>query len=230
MADDISDDQAPKRNAAGGVPAVDPVLLPSPRRLARAAIAAVAMAIFLAFGVVLPAETGRDPIGVGAWLGLTEMGRIKVALAAEQRADSMPLAIDDSSSAAATAASAAHGDASERSLIVALDTTHVWRDSASFTLQPNEGIEFKLAMQRAQYAFFEWATDSTQVSFNLHGDPGVVGEEEHTYRRGNSSRERGDVVAVFDGLHGWFWRNRSTVPVSIRLWTGGEYLELREIP
>ena len=36
----------------------------------------------------------------------------------------------------------------------------------------------------------------------------------------------GELVAAFDGSHGWFWRNRTTIPVTITLKTKGEYTEI----
>jgi hypothetical protein len=42
---------------------------------------ALLVAAVLAVAVVLPAERGVDPTGIGAALGLTEMGRIKQELA-----------------------------------------------------------------------------------------------------------------------------------------------------
>ena len=46
-------------------------------------VAAAAITI----AVVLPAERGIDPTGIGAALGLTEMGEIKMELAREAEAD-----------------------------------------------------------------------------------------------------------------------------------------------
>ena len=34
---------------------------------------------------------------------------------------------------------------------------------------------------------------------------------------------QGEFTAIFDGTHGWFWRNRSTRDVSVTLRTTGEY-------
>ena len=53
--------------------------LPSSRTLVRSTMIAVGVAAVLLVGVVLPAEYGVDPTGVGRVLGLTEMGRIKTA-------------------------------------------------------------------------------------------------------------------------------------------------------
>jgi hypothetical protein len=53
----------------------------------RSVLIALAVAVVLLFTVVLPAEYGIDPTGVGRVLGLTRMGEIKVRLAKEAAAD-----------------------------------------------------------------------------------------------------------------------------------------------
>lgn len=72
------------------VPPVSPVppLPPaSPGRLIRSTLIALAVAAALLATVVLPAEYGIDPTGVGRVLGLTRMGQIKTRLAKEAAAD-----------------------------------------------------------------------------------------------------------------------------------------------
>lgn len=56
---------------------VDPTLLPTVRQLVRATLAAAVLIVVLAVTVVLPAEEGIDPTGLGAVLGLTQMGALK---------------------------------------------------------------------------------------------------------------------------------------------------------
>ena len=60
-----------------------PDALPSPRSLRRWTILAVAGAVLVVVGAVLPAERAIDPTGIGRLIGLTQMGEIKVALAKE---------------------------------------------------------------------------------------------------------------------------------------------------
>lgn len=61
--------------------------LPSARALLRSTVIALAIAASLLLTVVLPAEYGIDPTGVGRVLGLTQMGEIKVRLAREAAED-----------------------------------------------------------------------------------------------------------------------------------------------
>jgi len=61
--------------------------LPSTQKLLKSTIIALITAIVLLITVVMPAEYGVDPTGVGNILGLKRMGEIKQALAAELAAD-----------------------------------------------------------------------------------------------------------------------------------------------
>jgi hypothetical protein len=61
--------------------------LPTAAQLRRSTWIALASALAILGFVVLPAEYAVDPTGVGGVLGLTQMGEIKVQLAAEAAAD-----------------------------------------------------------------------------------------------------------------------------------------------
>ncbi len=99
-----------------------------------------------------------------------------------------------------------------------------WRDEISYTLDPGEGIEVKLTMEEGQVARFFWTANGGVVNFDLHGDGGG---QSISYEQGRAVPEAtGDLIAAFTGNHGWFWRNRTEVPVTVTLRTGGEYAEL----
>ena len=61
--------------------------LPTSAQLLRSTLIAAGVATALLVTVVLPAEYGIDPTGVGRVLGLAEMGEIKTQLHAEADAD-----------------------------------------------------------------------------------------------------------------------------------------------
>ncbi|WP_245298892.1 hypothetical protein [Pseudotabrizicola sediminis] len=100
-----------------------------------------------------------------------------------------------------------------------------WRDEVSYTLNPGEGIEVKLAMEAGQVALFYWTANGGAVNFDLHGDGGG---QNLSYEQGRAVPEQtGELVAAFTGNHGWFWRNRSDAPVTVTLQTGGEYAQMK---
>ena len=125
--------------------------LPSSRQLLRSTLLAAIAAAVLLITVVLPAEYGIDPTGVGRTLRLTEMGEIKQQLAAEAESDAAPPPVAQASSnAAPTAVPQAAAPAVEAA------TTAPWRDEMSVTLTPGEGAEIKLRMQAGDKADFRW--------------------------------------------------------------------------
>ena len=115
--------------------------LPSSQKLIKSTILAAISAVVLLFTVVLPAEYGIDPTGVGKLLRLTEMGQVKQQLAEEAAADAAGLVATETSDI---------DNMTEQTInTTPTDTTVAdgqWRDEIPFTLTPGEGIEIKMKM------------------------------------------------------------------------------------
>lgn len=214
--------------------------LPSSRTLLRSTAIALVVALVLLVTAVLPAEYGVDPTGIGRVLGLTQMGEIKMELAREAAATE---AAEAAASAVAAGAPAAPGapaatpagspaapeSASATAMVAAPDSGK--SDVTEVVLRPNQSGEIKLVMGKGARVRYSWTTDRGAVNFETHGDtvgapPGVF----HSYSKGRDARSHeGELVAVFDGNHGWFWRNRSGEVVTIMLRTDGAYRELKRL-
>jgi hypothetical protein len=181
--------------------------------------------------VVLPAEYGVDPTGVGRVLGLTEMGEIKMSLAAEAEADAAAdaagTATPGTSSGAPAPAPVAATPAPAAPAATATDsaaTSHV----TEVALQPGQGREIKLVMREGARVDYEWTVEGGVVNSDTHADR--PGTPYHGYAKGKAqSGDRGVLVAAFDGKHGWFWRNRGRSPVTVTLRTSGDYQDLQEV-
>ena len=194
--------------------------LPSSRQLLRSTLLAAIAAAVLLITVVLPAEYGIDPTGVGRTLRLTEMGEIKQQLAAEAESDAAaPPVAQASSNAAPTAVPQAAAPAVEAA------TTAPWRDEMSVTLTPGEGAEIKLRMQAGDKADFRWVVQGGAVNFDTHGDGGG---RSISYEKGRGvAEDEGELVAAFTGNHGWYWRNRGQADVTLVLRTRGTYSDIK---
>jgi hypothetical protein len=203
---------------------VPPAELPSSRRLLRSTAIALAVAAAILVTMVLPAEYGVDPTGVGRILGLTEMGETKMALAreeaghaAEEATSVPPPSTLPAEPAAATTAPQPSGDSTAKS-----DVTEV-------VLSPNEGKEIKLVMRKGTRVSYSWATNRGAVNYDTHGDSPTL--KYHGYGKGSGRpSDEGTLVAAFDGNHGWFWRNRGRDTVVVTLRTNGDYQELTRMP
>nr|WP_170134989.1 hypothetical protein [Acuticoccus kandeliae] len=100
-----------------------------------------------------------------------------------------------------------------------------WRDEVSYTLAPTEGIEVKLVMDEGARAEFEWTANGGVLNYDTHGDGGG---QNITYERGRGEpSQSGELVAAFRGNHGWFWRNRTSEPVTMTLRTRGQYASMK---
>ena len=98
-------------------------------------------------------------------------------------------------------------------------------------MPPNQGKEIKLAMRKDARVNFSWTTDRGVVNYDTHADrtasPAI---KYHGYEKGQATpSDSGVLVAAFDGMHGWFWRNRTREVVTVTLRTRGAYTELKRM-
>ena len=205
--------------------------LPSSRTLLRSTLVAATVAIALLVTAVLPAEYGVDPTGIGRVLGLTAMGEIKMALAKEAAlADSMEAAALASgvTDSVASTTPAAPAPATDGSPAAAASADSANGHVTEIVLRPNEGKEIKLAMRKGARVTYSWSTDQGAVNYDTHADaPGI---RYHGYAKGTGKQsDEGVLVAAFDGMHGWFWRNRGTEVVTVTLRTSGDYQEVKRM-
>jgi hypothetical protein len=208
--------------------------LPTSGQLVRSTLIAAGVATALLVTAVLPAEYGIDPTGVGRALGLAEMGEIKTQLHQEAEADA---AVDRATSAPATPAP------EKRSSLLGTVFAELFIGSASaqtatpaaaqtqeltVSLKPGEGTEVKADMRKGAKLIYEWTVDGGAVNHDTHGEGG--GSSEISYSKGRSvSGDKGELVAAFDGQHGWFWRNRSSTPVTVKLVASGDFGSLKRV-
>jgi len=201
-----------------------PDSLPPSRTLVKSTLIALAIAAVLLVVVVLPAEFGVDPTGIGRVVKLKQMGEIKMQLAREAAA---------ADSAAATATTAVPGAtvASPVPSSVAASIPAERVDTVRVLLQPNQGREIKLAMRKDARVAFAWVSEGGPVNYDMHADRKAAPEIKYFgYKKGqNVAADSGQLVANFDGMHGWFWRNRSSAAVTIVLTVRGAHTEWKEI-
>ena len=186
----------------------DPSLdaLPSSARLVRATLGAVAVAAVLLVTIVMPAEFGRDPTGVGARLGLfrpaVETPAAEPSTAEAVEAAGTPLV-----------ASAAPYRTDEMTLV----------------LESGEGAEIKAAMKAGDRMVFSWiATGGAGVDVDMHGEAAGGAEGQATsYLKGEWQRSgHGAFAAPFAGNHGWFWQNLNDDPVTVTVKVSGFHQKL----
>jgi len=194
--------------------------LPSSKQLLISTFLAVIVASVLLVTVVLPAEYGVDPTRVGRIFGLTEMGEIKMKLAAEAKKAEKAEAAQLNSKAKAEAEPKEKTEDSQEKAAKTEEMT--------ITLKPGDGVEIKMDMLKGAKVKYEWKANGGTVNHDTHGD----GPKKAfiSYKKGrNVKGDEGEITAGFDGSHGWFWRNRSGGNVEIKLKVEGDYKNIKKM-
>jgi hypothetical protein len=184
--------------------------LPTLQQLGKATGAALAAAALILTVAVLPAEYGIDPLGAGRMLGIAKLN------GGAKKAPDVVTPGNPGNPGAATGAPVARTAAVLRS------------DEMSVTLQPGEGAEVKALMRKGEHFVFSWATDGAPVKADMHGEPEHAKANEFTtyWKEPAQTGAQGTFTAGFDGIHGWFWRNKGAQPVTIKVKVSGFHQKL----
>ena len=183
---------------------------PSLGTLARTTVIAMAVAALLLVALVLPAEYGIDPLGTGRRLGLTAIAS--------------PPAVTESietptNPEEALMIPAQRGPVGEYPRPFKTDVYEV-------VLAAREGIEYKYHLEKGAAMFYAW-TAGAPVIYDFHGErSGLVsdgGPSSESYDKGTRARATGSFSAPFGGIHGWYWENTGSAPVTVRLTSSGFY-------
>ena len=211
--------------------------LPSTAKLLRSTVIAMLVALLLLVTVVMPAEYGIDPTGVGRLLGLQAMGEIKKSAAAsEKAAASATVSTPAAAPTTATTAAAGMAPVTLGTPIAAVapapsvaSTAGLRTDQISLTLKPGEGAEMKLVMDKGAVVKYRWATREGALNFDAHGESSE-NSFAVSYKKGKDARQdEGTLEAAFTGQHGWYWKNRGQKPVTVELSTEGQYSEIKRV-
>lgn len=181
----------------------------SPKTLLMITGGGLVAGILIVAGAIMPAEYNVDPLGLGK---LTGMGRIWVP---EEKVWQPGAGMEPAYASAAPR--------TETLVEIPLGASD-W---------PEAALEYKFAMKPGQTILYQWeavAEDgspvTTPVEFDFHGHTLAQDGEEMTvanYQKARATSEQGALMAPFDGIHGWYFRNHAADPIRIRLRVEGFY-------
>ncbi|MBN9554893.1 MAG: hypothetical protein J0H61_09510 [Alphaproteobacteria bacterium] len=177
---------------------------PSQASLLKASAIAFVGAAFLLVTTVLPAEYGIDPLGTGAALGL---------LAISKPGNGPPLILPAGGRGLTPVQ---RGDVAQYA-----GAYHV--DSAEFVIEPYEYMEYKYHLEKGASMIFSWNA-SEVVTHDFHDEPdadSVKGVKSFDKRDAQSAN--GGFTAPFTGIHGWYWENKGTHRVTVKVKSAGFY-------
>jgi hypothetical protein len=102
-------------------------------------------------------------------------------------------------------------------------------DQVEFTLQPNEGMEYKYRLERDAALLFTWSA-TAPLHYELHSVPdGAPRDFAETFDKQDSRPgASGSYTAPFTGIHGWYWQNRTAGPVTLTLTAAGFFTDSQE--
>ncbi len=183
---------------------------PSRRTLLLSIAGAAAVAFVITFGAVLPAEYNQDPLGLGHATGLSRLWAPKEVV------------IDP----AAAGAPAARREAS-----TFRTDTFVIPLAADGDEGRRNALEFKVRLPKGGSLLYSWQAEGLTVPedlmFDFHGHTVAVEARGDVsvadYEKGSGAAANGSLTAPIDGIHGWYFRNRSDRPIKVRLKLSGFY-------
>lgn len=170
-------------------PQANPIAMPSGKGLLIRALAALAAALVIAFGFILPAEYQIDPTGFGKLTGLVKMGQA----------------------------------AGPGNTAIAHTYPEAFRtDEAELSLGPGMDFEYKVRMKPGATLVYSW-TSTGPYEFDFHGESDKDPGNAVSYTTGNAAASNGSLIAPFEGIHGWYWKNNTDKFNEIHLKMAGQY-------
>ncbi len=152
------------------------------------------MAIGILVLAVLPAEYGIDPTGLGKRLGLTALATT----------------VDD--------------EIVDPIAVSCNEELSQWKDVITLVVPPHSGLEYKFQLVKGATLEYAWKTNGEQLYFDFHGEPkGDKTGYFKSFQISTDSQASGALIAPFEGIHGWYWENKTLSPITLFLNTKGSY-------
>lgn len=206
--------------------------LPSSVQLLKSTVVALVIAMVLLLVIVMPAEYGIDPTGMGEVTGLRRMGEIKMLLAEEaaQEEEAILNALNQSAPNPQLTQPTVSATPEPVATIAESDTASgVRSDVMVVALAPDAATEVKVTLAKGKTVEYSWQVNQGLVNYDTHGDSEALDISYFSYGKGTNSADSGIVEAAFDGNHGWYWRNRTGAEVRVTLTTRGEYTNIQQL-
>jgi hypothetical protein len=193
---------------------------PSGKTIALSLLGALVVALIVLVAFIIPAEYGRDPVGIGAALGITSLSAPAVRT----------IELTDTIGGNETVREAEIPDFGDP-VPLPNPAIHQEEDVAPDTVTvevmiPAEAeTEIKTALQQNKVIVYTWAVDRGTIYSDFHGHNPEFGSDfwvryiEHQETAGGN----GSLVAPFEGEHGWYWLNYNEFPVTVTLTVSGYF-------
>lgn len=101
-------------------------------------------------------------------------------------------------------------------------------DRISLTLFPGMDYEYKVHMKEGEVLVYSWNAQGV-YEYDFHGEPDSDPGNAVSYKAGNAAESHGSLIAPFQGIHGWYWKNNTKAPMDIKLRMAGVYVPREDL-
>jgi hypothetical protein len=101
-------------------------------------------------------------------------------------------------------------------------------DRISLTLFPGMDYEYKVHMKEGEAFVYSWNAQGV-YEYDFHGEPDTDPGNAVSYKAGNAAESHGSLIAPFEGIHGWYWKNNTEKPMEIKLMMAGVYVPREDL-
>lgn len=102
-----------------------------------------------------------------------------------------------------------------------------WKDVITVTIPARGDKEYKLLLTKGAALEYSWKTNGAELFYDFHGEP--TGDKTgyfKSFKKSTESESSGTLTPLFNGTHGWYWKNDTSSAVDIVLKVNGEYQRL----
>lgn len=195
---------------------------PTSKRLWKSVALAVAGAVLMLVTIVLPAEYGIDPTGVGRVLGLTAINgptrtlEVRDVIGGNERVREV------------TVPDAGQPIPLPNPAVIQLKKADAQTKTLTVVLEAGQETEIKAILDAAQVMVYSWTADG-ELYTDFHGHDPSMGRGFVRYEEQQTGHEgRGSLVAPFSGEHGWYWLSLADKAVTIKLTVTGYFNEIKD--
>ena len=102
-----------------------------------------------------------------------------------------------------------------------------WKDVITITIPARGDKEYKLLFAKGTTFEYSWETKGINLFYDFHGEP----KDDKTgyfksFKKNTESNSSGTLTTLFEGSHGWYWKNNTSSAVDIILKVNGDYQRL----
>ena len=102
-----------------------------------------------------------------------------------------------------------------------------WKDIITVTIPARGDKEYKLLFAKGTTFQYSWKTNGANIFYDFHGEPkGDKTGYFKSFKKSTESKSSGTLTTLFEGTHGWYWRNNTSSAVDIVLKVNGDYQRL----